>query len=220
MNILQNKLLKPKTEEKMNIYVDFDDCICETARHFSGLVAELFGLDIPYEKIKYFNLQKSFSLTDEQYEEMMTKAHKPEILLSYKETPGAVKTINNWIDEGHDVKIITGRPSSAYDASRQWLNEHGLERVPLYCLNKYGRDNFIKGSSFNLELEDYYKMHFDYAVEDSPSAFKFFNHLPDLKVMVFDRPWNQECELPNENYKRCADWKMMSRGCLPCSSDF
>ena len=45
----------------MNIYVDFDDCLCETARSFSKLVAELFGKDVPYENIKYFNLQKAFS---------------------------------------------------------------------------------------------------------------------------------------------------------------
>jgi hypothetical protein len=197
-------------ENTMNIYVDFDDCLCETARYFSKLASQLFGLDVPYEKIRYFNLQKSFSLTDGQYEKMMIKGHTPEVLLSYEETPGAVKTLNEWIDAGHDVKIITGRPSSAYDASREWLNRHGLERVKLYCLNKYGRDSFIKGSDFTLELEDYYKMHFDYAVEDSPSAFKFFNHLPELKVMVFDRPWNQECELPDSNYKRCFDWKSIS----------
>ena len=194
----------------MNIYVDFDDCLCETARYFSGLVAEMFGLDIPYEKIKYFNLQQSFSLTDEEYDKMMIHAHQPEVLLSYDETPGAVETINSWIDQGHDVKIITGRPFSAYEASREWLNRHGLERVNLFCLNKYGRDNFIKGSTFNLELDDYYKMKFDYAVEDSPHAFKFLTHLPELKVMVFDRPWNQECEFPNSNYNRCSGWKMIS----------
>ena len=193
----------------MNIYVDFDDCLCETARYFSKLIVDLFGLDIPYEKIRYFNLQKSFSLSDEDYEKMMIIAHKPESLLSFEETPGAVQTLNEWIDQGHDVKIITGRASAAYDASRTWLNEHGLERVNLYCLNKYGRDTFLKGSTFSLELEDYYKMHFDYAVEDSPDAFKFFDHLPELKVMVFDRPWNHECEFPNSNFKRCLDWKII-----------
>ena len=198
----------------MNIYVDFDDCLCETARYFSKLVKEMFGLNIPYEHIEYFNLQQSFSLTDEQYEQMMIKGHQPEVLLSYEETPGAIQTISSWIKKGHDVKIITGRPASAFDSSREWLNQHGLECVPLYCLNKYGRDNFIKGSTFNLELEDYYKMHFDYAVEDSPHAFKFFNHLPDLKVLVFDRPWNHKCELPNSNYKRCFDWTMIKNSIL------
>ena len=191
----------------MNIYVDFDDCLCETARYFSELVKELYGVDCPYDKIKYFNLQKSFSLSDEDYDRMMIVGHRPEVLLSYKETPGSVTTINSWIDKGYDVKIITGRPVSAYDSSRQWLDEHGLSRVELFSLNKYGRDNFIKGSSFNLELEDYYKMHFDFAVEDSPHAFKFFEHLPELRVMVFDRPWNKTCEFPTANYTRCPDWK-------------
>ncbi len=193
----------------MNIYIDYDDCLCETARNFSVLVKELFGLDVPYEDIRYFNLQKSFSLTDEKYEEMMIKAHSPEVLLSYDETPGAAATVNGWIDKGHDVSIITGRPFSAYEASREWLDRHGLERAGLFCLNKYGRENFIKNNNFSLEIEDYYKMHFDFAIEDSPSAFKFFEHLPDLKVLVYDRPWNRECEFPGENYYRCYDWEMI-----------
>ncbi len=110
----------------MRIYVDFDDCLCETARNCSGLVADLFGKDVPYENISFFNLQKSFFLTDDQYEYMM--------------------------------------------------------------------------------LEDYYKLHFDYAVEDSPSAFRFFDHLPELKVMVYERPWNREAKLPGAGYVRCPDW--------------
>ena len=195
----------------MNIYVDFDDCLCETALNFSKLVKEMFGKDVPYEKIGYFDLQKSFSLTKEQYDEMMIEGHRPEVLLSYKETPGASETLNKWIDRGWNVSIVTGRPYSAYEPSRLWLDQHGLERVRMYCFNKYGRDSFLKNSAFSLEIEDYKKMKFDYAVEDSPSAFRFFDHLPDLKVMVFDRPWNRDHELPNRNYLRCADWKTIER---------
>ena len=191
----------------MNIYVDFDDCLCETARYFSGLIDRMFGLNIPYEKIRYFDLQKSFSLTDDDFENMMIEAHRPEVLITYDETPGAVEVVNSWIDSGHEVSIITGRPFSSFEPSRAWLDEHGLERVKLYCLNKYGRDNFIRNSSFSLELEDYYKMYFDVAVEDSPTAFKFFDHLPDMKVLVYDRPWNQEAVFPRENYTRCFDWE-------------
>ena len=193
----------------MNIYVDFDDCLCETALNFSKLVGKMFGKEVPYEKIGYFDLQKSFSLTKEQYDEMMIEGHRPEVLLSYKETPGASETINKWIDNGWNVSIITGRPYSAYEPSRLWLDQHGLERVRMYCFNKYGRDSFLKNSAFSLEIEDYKKMKFDYAVEDSPSAFRFFDHMPELKVMVFDRPWNREAEFPNKNYLRCADWKMI-----------
>ena len=191
----------------MRIYVDYDDCLCETARTFSELAMEMFGINIPYEKIRYFELDKSFGLNDEQFEQFMIRGHEPEVLLSYEETPGASKVINEWLACGHEVSIITGRPFSAYEPSRIWLDNHGLKNVRLYCFDKYGRDSFIKNSDFSLEPEDYYKMTFDYAVEDSPKAFKFFNHLPDLKVLVFDRPWNRECEFPNGNYKRCSDWE-------------
>ena len=190
----------------MNIYIDFDDCLCETARYFSAIAKELFGKDVPYENINFFDLQKSFSLTRKEYEELMIAGHKPEVLLAFDETPGASETVNCWLEKGYNVSVITGRPDSAYGPSRTWLDEHGLERVKLYCLNKYGRDTFAKDFAYSLELEDYYKMHFDYAVEDSPHAFKFFDHLPDLKVLVFDRPWNRDCVFPGNNYHRCLDW--------------
>jgi hypothetical protein len=195
----------------VNIYVDFDDCLCETARHFSGLAKDMFGTNVPYENINFFNLQKSFFLTDKQYEDMMAEAHKPEILLSYAETPGAADTLNAWVDEGHDVSVITGRPFNSFEPSREWLDRHGLGRIKLYCLNKYGRDSFYQNTEYSLELEDYYKMHFDIAVEDSPHAFKFFDHLPDLKILVYDRPWNHNVELPGDNYIRCFDWNEIER---------
>ena len=195
----------------MRIYVDFDDCLCETARYLSALVNDLFNTDIPYEKMRNFDLKKTFSLMDDDYELMMIKAHSPESLLSLKETEGASITLNKWIDDGIAVSVITGRPYSAYEASRQWLDDHDLNRAELYCLNKYGRDSFIKGSDFNLEVDDFRKMTFDYAIEDSPSAFKFFSHLPHLKVMVFDRPWNTDCKFPEGDYMRCYDWDTIDK---------
>ena len=202
----------------MKIYVDYDDCLCETARNFSDLAVEMFGKNVPYEKIRYFELDKSFDLNEEQFVQFMSKGHEPDVLLSYEETPGASEVINEWLSEGHDVSIITGRPFSAYEPSRQWLDRHGLKDVKLYCLNKYGRDGFIKDSDFSLELEDYYRMKFDVAVEDSPKAFRFFDHLPDLKVMVYDRPWNRECELPGDNYTRCAGWELIRQNVARLSS--
>ena len=143
------------------------------------------------------------------------------MLLSFEETPGASEVIREWISNGHHVSIITGRPYSAYKASRAWLDRHGLQNVRLYCLDKYGRENFLKNSEFSLEPDDFYRMKFDYAVEDSPLAFRFFQHLPDLKVMVFDRPWNRNAEFPNDHYSRCYNWESIRKifyaetGCDP-----
>ena len=190
----------------MDIYVDFDDCLCETAKAFSVMAHEMFGKNVPYENMRYFNLQMAFDLNDEQYDLLLSRGHEPEVLLAYEETPGASEVLNEWIDQGHNVSVITGRPYSSYEPSRTWLDRHTLTRAKLYCFDKYGRENFMKNSEYSLKPEDYYKMSFDYAVEDSPSAFRFFDHLSTLKVLVYDRPWNRGHEFPNKNYTRCSDW--------------
>ena len=84
----------------MHIYVDFDDCLCETARVFSKLALEMFNKHVPYDQMRYFELDRSFGLDAEQYERFMLRAHEPEILLSYDATPGAAETINEWISCG------------------------------------------------------------------------------------------------------------------------
>ncbi len=195
----------------MHIYVDFDDCLCETGRAFSSLAADLFGIRVPYEGMRFFNLQKAFGLTDEQYDRLLVKGHEPELLLSFEETPGAPETLRDWLARGHSVSVVTGRPFSSYEPSRAWLDRHGLRDVPLYCLDKYGRENFLRGSAFSLTLEDYYKMRFDFAVEDSPLAFRFFSHLPDLRVLVFDRPWNREADFPDSRFRRCFNWESVRK---------
>ncbi|MFR7392932.1 MAG: hypothetical protein ACLUTF_09695 [Anaerostipes hadrus] len=51
----------------MKIYIDFDDVICETAEVFTKIAKELFNIDVPYREVQFFNLQKSFDLSGEQY---------------------------------------------------------------------------------------------------------------------------------------------------------
>ena len=57
----------------MRIYVDFDDCLCETARAFSKLALEMFNKNIPYDRIHYFELDRSFDQDAEQYERFMLR---------------------------------------------------------------------------------------------------------------------------------------------------
>lgn len=191
----------------MKIYIDFDDVLCETAQYFTVLAKELFGIDVPYRNVKFFNLQKTFNLNDLQYKQLMEKAHEPESLLAYEETNGAAEVINRWIDEGHEISIITGRPFDAYEPSRQWLDSHNLERVPLYCVDKYGREIFNQDCSYSMTLENLYKMTFDFAIEDSPAAFEHVLHFDKCNVAVFNRPWNELADFPNERFVRCAGWK-------------
>lgn len=191
----------------MKIYIDFDDVICETAKQFTIIAKELFDIDVPYAEVQFFNLRKSFDLDEVQYDELMKAGHTPETLLAYEETPGASETINRWVDAGHEVSVITGRPFDSYGPSRQWLDMHHLERVPLFCVDKYGRESFQQKFSYSMTLAELYNMTFDLAVEDSPAAFEHVMHFEGCKVAVFDRPWNRNAEFPDDRFIRCAGWQ-------------
>ena len=171
----------------------------------------MFGIDVPYREVQFFNLKKTFDLTDSQYEELMKAGHFPDNLLNYEETPGASETINKWVDMGHEVFIITGRPFNSYEPSRLWLDEHKLERVPLYCVDKYGRENCKQDYVYNLTLEQLYGMSFDFAVEDSPAAFWHVSHFEGCRIAVFNRPWNIREELPDDRFIRCEGWKEVDK---------
>ena len=54
-----------------------------------------------------------------------------------------------------------------------------------------------------------YGMTFDFAIEDSPSAFEHVLHFHNCKVAVFDRPWNRQAEFPNDNFVRCKNWNQI-----------
>lgn len=191
----------------MKIYIDFDDVICETAVFFTKIAKELFDIDLPYSQVQFFNLKKTFDLNDEQYDELMRVGHISSNLLSYEETADASKIINKWVDAGHEVKIITGRPFDAYEPSRKWLDDHNLDRVPLFCVDKYGRESFNKDCSYSMTLEELYALTFDFAIEDSPAAFEHVMHFKNCKVAVFNRPWNKNEELPNDSFVRCDNWE-------------
>ena len=147
----------------------------------------------------------------EQYDELMKAGHIPENLLDYEETPGASEVINKWVDEGDEVFVVTGRPFDSYEPSRRWLDEHHLNRIPIYFVDKYGREMFKQDHTYNLTLEELYCMHFDFAIEDSPAAFEHVQHFKDCKVAVYDRPWNKQVEFPDESFVRCLDWKEIDR---------
>ncbi len=195
----------------MRVYIDFDDVICETAKNFCRIAKELFDIDLPYQEVHFFNLKKSFGLDDAQYEELMKAGHLPQTLLAYEETPGASETINKWVDEGHDVSVITGRPYDSYGPSRRWLDAHGLDRVPLYCVDKYGREKSSEDFTFSMTLEQLYNMTFDFAIEDSPVAFEHVLHFEKCKVAIYSRPWNVNARFPNDSFVRCEDWEEIDR---------
>ncbi len=191
----------------MKVYVDFDDVICETARDLSALAERLYGIRVPYPAICAFDLHEAFGLDDAQYRRLMAVAHSREFVLGYAETPGAAATLNRWLDAGIRVEVVTGRPFLTADASRDWLVAHGLSRLPIVHVDKYGREPpAAPGALRALTVEEFAVRHYDFAVEDSPAALAHLGKMAGCLTAVFARPWNARTPLPSEAFVRCANW--------------
>lgn len=193
----------------MNVYVDFDDVVSETAKYFCDLLPKYFGKTVPYEDVKFFNLKKSFDLCEADYRRMMEIAHREEELLVYRETEGAAEVLDKWMAEGHNVQIVTGRPYSSRKGTEKWLDAHGLKNMPIVFVDKYGREQPLNDDVLEraLTVEEFAELEFDFAVEDSPAAFEHLKKIDGCTVAVFSRPWNEDTELDGKTFVRCRNWK-------------
>jgi len=191
----------------MRIYIDFDDVLCETARHLSDLARELFGRDVPYEAISGFDLQQAFSLSDAQIAELMDHAHRTDFLTALTPAPGGIEGVRALETEGHDLAIVTGRPSDSHAGSLGWLQRFGLTHLALIYVDKYGRATATPPPDAppTLDRAAFARLHFDVAIDDSPTALDLLAPRRDCTVIVYDRPWNRRyAHAPN--MRRTRTW--------------
>ena len=196
------------------IYVDLDDVLGETARMFLELLAEDWGREVRFETITDFDLSVSFALSQEELGRFMDLAHCPDRLQSIAPIAGAVEAVGSWREAGYDVRVVTGRPLSSAEASRRWLERHGLPHETLAFVDKYSRLlpwSAAQASVEVLDLDDLAAAGFEFAVEDSLHFAEVLAGELELPVALLDRPWNRRIEEVDpaaaDRIVRCRDWE-------------
>lgn len=182
----------------MRIYIDFDDVLCETARHLSDMARDLFARNVPYEAISVFNLQEAFSLSAAQIEALMEHAHDTVFLEGLAPAPGGLEGVRALEARGHELAIVTGRPASSHHGSVAWLRKHGLSHLDVIYVDKYGRAPACPaaGEPRTLSRDDFGKLHFDVAIDDAPTALDLLAQRRNCTVIVYNRPWNRRYAAP------------------------
>lgn len=192
----------------MRIYIDFDDVLCETARHLSDLARTLFDRHVPYEAISGFDLKQAFSLSDTEIDALMEHAHRTEFLTELTPAPGSVEAVRALESRGHELAIVTGRPADSHAGSLGWLRKHGLTHLALIYVDKYGRAPATPAPEAprTLTRDEFATLHFDVAIDDSPAALDLLAPRHNCTVIVYDRPWNR-CYTHAANMRRSASWR-------------
>lgn len=186
------------------IYVDLDDVIAKTTHHYVDILKREFGKTVEFEGISSFNLQESFSLSDSEYEYFFSLVHKPEVILELDPVEGAFDVLNRWSGEGYEITVVTGRLTSTYDSSLEWLKSNRVPFDSFIMVDKYSRPALDR--SIAITLEQFSEMEFFLAVEDSADMVQFINQRMNNPVILFDRPWNRNGRL-QPGIQRFKTWK-------------
>jgi len=188
------------------VYVDLDDVLSETALAFLNILERDFGKTVPYEAITSFDLQEAFQLTQAEYDELFKIAHMPEEIIKLNPVEGSVEGITALSEKGYEIAIITGRLTSTYESTLEWLSLQNIPFDTFTFVNKYHRTEMENHMA--ITLEELSSMEFSFAVEDSLKMAKFLSNHMDLHVALLDRPWNQALE-SNHKVSRHTNWDQL-----------
>jgi uncharacterized HAD superfamily protein len=189
-----------------HVYVDVDDVLTDSAGTYLQIVAEEFGKTAKLADMVTFDLQKSFDLSEKEYSHLVTVAHRPEKILGMAPCPGALETLARWKQTGHQIHIVTGRPTNTLETSQQWLSDYGVAYDSFTIVDKYQRPHM--DPEIALPLSDLQKMTFTLAVEDSAAMATYLTEELAIPVALVDRPWNQTAVV-NGKITRCRDWNQI-----------
>ena len=185
------------------IYVDLDDVISDTAELFITILKREFGKTVEVEDMLSFDLKASFGLTASEYDLFFQMVHRPEVIMAFAPKKGAIEVLEEWTRLGCQVAIVTGRLTSTYESSLNWLDKHNVPYHSFTMVNKYSRENIDRNIA--VSLEDLSAMKFSFAVEDSANMAQYLSQQMGIPVALIDRPWNRTVDL-DSNIGRYTSW--------------
>jgi uncharacterized HAD superfamily protein len=190
-----------------SIYVDFDDVLCATARHFLAVVEREFDKRIAYDELTDFDIGTSCGLRPEETAELYRIVHRPDELMQMAPIDGAIAALRQWADSGYEIAIVTGRPPESYEPSLAWLNRYRVPHQSFSMVDKYSR--FRTDNTVAIRLDELARREYCWAVEDSLPMAQFLATQMKLPVALIDCPWNRAAE-DHVNVGRYAEWQTLA----------
>ncbi len=171
------------------IYVDMDDVLCHTARHFLAIVEREFGKRFTYEQLTDFDIGQACNLQPKECDELYRIVHESHELLNLRPIGEAIEVLRQWTAAGYEIAIVTGRPPDTQDVSLDWLARHKVPFATFTMVDKYGR--FATDATAAISLGELRQRTFCWAVEDSLPMARYLADQMAVPVALIDCPWNR-----------------------------
>ena len=174
--------------KRLTIGLDIDGVIVDIAAAIP-LLSKVCGRPVSHQDLRYWNLGEALGLDEKAVANIWTKTLDDGLLRQAPPIKGALEGLSRI--SGHNIWLVTRRPSYTRHPTQSWLSEYGV---------KYDRIEFVnQGKKVSVEQK------FDLFVEDYLEEALAFAEAGVFSI-IFDQPWNQT-SISNENCLRVFDWK-------------
>lgn len=184
--------------------MDLDDVLGETAKMLISVVESKFGKQVNYDDMTAFDLGIACDLNNQEVEILLNVSHEANNLLRISPKAGARSALEQWVQAGYQIVIVTGRPPETRSVSIEWLQRNELPYHEFLLVDKYGRYDIHHDQTTT--LDELRQRSFSLAVEDAPSMAAWLADTAGFSVALFDCPWNRNLE-PNPLIRRCFGWE-------------
>ena len=191
----------------LHFYIDVDDVLAETTRALAQLAQERFGKRVHFSEMNVFDLSVSLGLNKEEFSAFMAAAHERDFLLGLKPVSGGAGSLVRWREAGVKISVVTGRPPESRPATLDWLEHHGIPFDRLDFVDKYARYSDPKMTTLKNLLDRGYHT----VIEDADATALYLVQNTDARVLLYDRPWNQNSNAEAHGALRVHDWTEIRR---------
>lgn len=170
------------------IGLDIDGVIVDYAAVMLPLLSKVCQRPISVQDIYTYDITECLNIDEKAAEYVWQQTLGTDLLINAPPVDGAIEGLIAL--NGHEIWIVTGRPSSLQDLTESWLSH----RKVIYDRIIFDRvmDKMLVGPEFDVFVEDFLE---GATVIAETGVF----------TLLFDQPWNQSTTLP-QNCQRVYDW--------------
>ncbi len=205
------KKIKKKHPQVFRIGVDLDACVVDLAQWTSRLVKRKLGLDIKAVFKKgpvNFWLHEWPEIKKLKGENFVKEIFQKPFVYEYaKPIPGAIKVLNKWGKQDHQIWIITARPEElAKEITFKWLRKNKLgwttKRILFTGHSPKERAGFKSQMAKELDLHLF--------IEDHAETVRAIDSPSMIVKLVLKYPWNV-AEKIGKKARFVKDWQEIDR---------
>lgn len=176
----------------MKLLLDYDSTIADTTSHRLASINEKFGTSYCTSGVTTWHNGDS-GYMDESYDGWSWGPEcflSPDWQLEIPPVEGAIEGIHRLLREGHEGMVVSDRPLSLFECTREWLDRVGLDTVRLlFTKHKASKSGDHKGFT---KSQAAYLYKLTTVIEDAPHHSQQLAERSYIeKIFLLDTPYNQ-----------------------------